>query len=96
MVFTNDIIVPTSINPNPNIQGHNRRLRWIFKGAVGALDGTLVHAIIPLDKQQLYRGRGKGDCYRNVLTICDFNMIFMFFWAGWEGIAHDSRILSEA
>nr|KAJ0213299.1 hypothetical protein LSAT_V11C400194740 [Lactuca sativa] len=96
MVFAKDIIVPTSFNPNPNIPGHNRRLRRIFRGAVGALDGTSVHAIVPLDKQRLYRGRGKGDCYQNVLAICDFNMIFTFVVAGWEGIAHDSRILSEA
>ena len=82
MVFAKDIIVPTSFNPNPNIPGHNRRLRRIFRGAVGALDGTLVHAIVPLDKQRLYRGRGKGDCYQNVLAICDFNMIFTFVVAG--------------
>nr|KAJ0214535.1 hypothetical protein LSAT_V11C400164970 [Lactuca sativa] len=96
MVFANDIIVPTSFNPNPNILGHNRRLQRIFKGAVGALDGTLLHVIVPLDKQHLYRGRGKGDCYQNVLVICDFNMIFMFVVVGWEGIAHDSRMFSEA
>ncbi|CAI9263101.1 unnamed protein product [Lactuca saligna] len=91
-----DIIVPTSFNPNPNVSRHNRRLRRIFKGAVGTLDGTLVHAIVPLDKQNLYKGRGKGDCYQNVLVISDFNLIFMFFVAGWEGISHNSRILSEA
>ncbi|KAL8089376.1 hypothetical protein AgCh_038988 [Apium graveolens] len=61
-------------------------------GAVGALDGALVHAIIPNDQQ---RGRGRGECYQNVLGICDFNMIFTFVWAGWEGVVHDSRILTE-
>ncbi|XP_071729146.1 uncharacterized protein [Rutidosis leptorrhynchoides] len=30
-----------------------------------------------------------------LLAICDFNMMFTFVWAGWEGIAHDSRILNE-
>ncbi|KAL4590011.1 hypothetical protein LXL04_002929 [Taraxacum kok-saghyz] len=75
---------------------HNRRLRRVFKGAVGTLDGTLIHAVVPVRKQDLYRGRGKGDCYQNVLAICDFNMIFTFVVAGWEGISHDSRILSEA
>ncbi|GKB33296.1 putative nuclease HARBI1 [Tanacetum coccineum] len=65
-------------------------------GAVGALDGTLIHARVPINKQHLYRGRGKGDCYQNVLAICDFNMMFTFLVAGWEGVAHDSRILSEA
>ncbi|XP_076929330.1 uncharacterized protein LOC143593647 [Bidens hawaiensis] len=96
MLFAKDMIVPTSFNPNPNIPGHNKRLRKIFKGAVGALDGTLIHAVVPTRQQDLYRGRGKGDCYQNVLAICDFNMIFTFLVAGWEGVAHDSRILSEA
>ena len=53
--------------------------------------------MIPSDKQVPYRGRGRGrgECYQNVLAICDFNMIFTFVWAGWEGVAHDSRVLSE-
>ncbi|XVF50162.1 hypothetical protein PTKIN_Ptkin04bG0073500 [Pterospermum kingtungense] len=74
---------------------HHRRLRDIFKGAIGALDGTLVHAVIPPNKQVPYRGRGRNECYQNVLAICDFNMIFTFVWAGWEGTTHDSRVLSE-
>ena len=57
------------------------RLTWIFlcyKGAIEALDGTLVHAIIPTDQQAQFRGRGRGDCYQNVLVVYDFNMIFTF------------------
>ena len=68
----------------------------IQKGAIGALDGTLIPAIIPVDEQIPYRGRGKGKCMQNVLAICDFNMIFTFILVGWEGVAHDSRVLSEA
>ncbi|GAV76742.1 LOW QUALITY PROTEIN: DDE_4 domain-containing protein, partial [Cephalotus follicularis] len=62
---------------------------------VGALDGTLVHAIIPSSQQTVYRGRGNGKCYQNVLRICDFNMIFTFVYIGWEGVAHDSRVFTE-
>ncbi|KAK6789712.1 hypothetical protein RDI58_013512 [Solanum bulbocastanum] len=43
----------------------------------------------------MYRGRGKGKCYQNVLGICDFNMIFTYVYAGWEGVAHDGRLLTE-
>ena len=50
--------------------------------------------MIPYDKQVPYRGRGREECYQNFLAICDFNMIFTFVWAGWEGVAHDSRVLS--
>ncbi|KAI3702249.1 hypothetical protein L6452_27979 [Arctium lappa] len=94
--FAKEIIVPTSFNPNPDVPGNNRRLRRIFKGAIGTLDGTLIHVVVPIQEQHLYRGRGKGECYQNVLAICDFNMVFTFVVAGWEGVAHDSRVLSEA
>ncbi|XP_052623631.1 uncharacterized protein LOC122196073 [Lactuca sativa] len=57
MIFAQDVIVRTSFNPNPNISGHNRRLRRVFKGAVGALDGTLIHVVVPAKKQELYRNK---------------------------------------
>ncbi|XP_050207583.1 uncharacterized protein LOC126657005 [Mercurialis annua] len=64
-------------------------------GVVGALDGTLIRVSIPPAQQTPYRGRGRGDCYQNVLAICDFDMLFTFVWDGWEGAAHDSRVLIE-
>ncbi|XP_052625035.1 uncharacterized protein LOC128132480 [Lactuca sativa] len=67
----------------------------IFPGAIGAPDGTLIHTVVPVDQQTHYRGRGKGECYQNVIGICNFDMIFTFAWAGWEGIAHDSNVLKE-
>nr|GEX28935.1 hypothetical protein [Tanacetum cinerariifolium] len=97
VVFAKEIIVPTNFNLNPTVPSHNRRLRQIFKGAVSALDGTLIHAYVPINKQHLYRGREMVIAIiNNVLAICDFNMMFNFFVDGWEGVAHDSRILSEA
>ncbi|KAI3721982.1 hypothetical protein L2E82_33003 [Cichorium intybus] len=95
MFFAKEIIVPTSSNATANTSRRHRRLREIFSGAMGAIDGTLVHAIVPADQQTRYRGRGKGECYQNVLGVCDFDMVFTFVWAGWEGITHDSRVLKE-
>ncbi|KAM3361037.1 hypothetical protein P3S68_015891 [Capsicum galapagoense] len=74
---------------------HNKRLQIFFKGAIGALDGTLVHVVDPANQQIIYRGRGKDKCYQNVLTICNFNIIFTYVYVGWEGIAHDARVLTE-
>ncbi|XP_071722452.1 uncharacterized protein [Rutidosis leptorrhynchoides] len=85
MEFIKEMIMPTTFDPNFDIPGSHKR-------AVGAFDGTLVHAIIPLDQQIAYRGRGKGKCYQNVLAICDFNMIFTYVYAG---VAHDSRVLGD-
>ncbi|XP_052621109.1 uncharacterized protein LOC128126970 [Lactuca sativa] len=95
MCFAREIIVPTSSNTTRNTSERHRRLKNIFPRALGALDGTLVHAVVPVDEQTRYRGRGKGECYQNVIGICDFDMIFTFVWAGWEGIAHDSKVLKE-
>ncbi|XP_050238396.1 uncharacterized protein LOC126687883 [Mercurialis annua] len=93
--FAKEMVIPTTFDPDLNQVTYHRRLRNVFKGAVGALDGTLVRASIPPTQQTPYRGRGRGDCYQNVLAICDFDMIFTFVWAGWEGVAHDSRVLTE-
>ena len=95
MVFAGEVIVPTTGDVISSTSERHRKLKEIFPGAIGALDGTLVHAIVPADQQTRYRGRGKGECFQNVLAICDFDMIFTFVWAGWEGIAHDSRVLKE-
>ncbi|KAK2649451.1 hypothetical protein Ddye_016940, partial [Dipteronia dyeriana] len=64
-------------------------------GVVGAIDGTLIHACIPLDKQVPYRACGRGECFQNVMVICDFDMLFKYVVVGWEGTTHDSMILTE-
>ncbi|KAI3720141.1 hypothetical protein L6452_21052 [Arctium lappa] len=95
MKFAKEVIRPTHFEENPNTSERQRNLRQIFPGAIGALDGTLVHAIVSADQQTRYRGRGRGECYQNILGICDFNMLFTYVWAGWEGIAHDARVLTK-
>ncbi|XP_074351413.1 uncharacterized protein LOC141690519 [Apium graveolens] len=95
MEFAKEVIVPTPYEQNTNRSKRKKKLLKIFSGAIGALDGTLIHAIVPSSQQARYRGRGRGERYQNVLGICAFNMIFTFVWAGWEGVAHDSRILTE-
>nr|XP_043608503.1 uncharacterized protein LOC122580291 [Erigeron canadensis] len=96
--FVKEVIVPTSFSPSLDISGTNRMfdLQKVFKGAVGALDGILIHAVIPADKQHLFKRSDNGKCCQNVLAICDFNMVFTFILAGWEGIADDSQVLSTA
>ncbi|XP_010276161.1 PREDICTED: putative nuclease HARBI1 isoform X1 [Nelumbo nucifera] len=93
--FSKEMIMPPSFDEDSlQFQTHTQ-LRQVFKGAVGALDGILVNAYIPRDSQISYLPRGGRVCCQNVLAICDFNMIFTFVWAGWEGAAHDSQVLME-
>ncbi|XP_075080532.1 uncharacterized protein LOC107781857 [Nicotiana tabacum] len=80
MKFAKEEISSTTSDSNLHIPSSHKKLRKVFKGAIGALDGTLVHAVIPVNQQIVYRGRRKGKCYQNVLAI----------W-----VAHDARVLTE-
>lgn len=71
-----------------------KKVMVVLKGCVGAIDGTLISAVVPIENQVAYRGR-KGECMQNVLAACSFDMLFTFVLAGWEGTAHDSRILLD-
>jgi hypothetical protein len=70
----------------------NNKLYPFFKDCLGALDGTHISIHVPLEDQARYRSR-KGTLSQNVLAVCDFNMRFVYILAGWEGSAHDGRVL---
>ncbi|KAG8472931.1 hypothetical protein CXB51_035057 [Gossypium anomalum] len=74
---------------------NNPRFYPYFKDCIGALDGTYVNASIPLNIQGRFCSR-KGGKTQNVLAAITFDLKFSYVLAGWEGSAHDSRILSVA
>ncbi|OMO51093.1 hypothetical protein CCACVL1_30010 [Corchorus capsularis] len=92
-LYTQLIKLPDDITP-PKIMC-NPRFYPYFKDCVGALDGTHVRASVPLETQGRFRGR-KGGTTQNVLAAVTFNLKFSYVLAGWEGSAHDSRVLSDA
>ncbi|XP_038721982.1 uncharacterized protein LOC120014133 [Tripterygium wilfordii] len=61
-----------------------------FKNYVGAIDGTHIPAMIPKPDIGRFIGR-KGTTTQNVMEACDFDMLYIFVSAGWEGSAHDAR-----
>ncbi|CAN1139949.1 Protein ALP1-like [Linum perenne] len=70
--------------------------RWkYFKNCLGALDGTHVKVRVIREDQNRYRDR-KGDVSINVLGVCNPNTEFIYCSAGWEGSAHDGRVLRDA
>ncbi|KAK6161036.1 hypothetical protein DH2020_004417 [Rehmannia glutinosa] len=93
--FSMSMIVAPSFEHIPSYIRNNPKYWPHFKGCIGAIDGTHVDVVIPINEQLAYRGR-KGDCTQNFMAACSFDMRFTFIWAGWEGTAHDSRILNEA
>ena len=73
----------------------NPKFSPFFDDCLGALDGVHVQAKVPEDLVAPYCSR-KGTLSQNVLGVVDFNMRFTYVCAGWEGSAHDSRVLSHA
>ncbi|XP_040963950.1 uncharacterized protein [Gossypium hirsutum] len=83
-----DESTPSEIRNNPRFYPY-------FKDCIGALDGTHIRASVPLSMQGRFRSR-KGGMTQNVLAAITFDLKFAYVLAGWEGSAHDSRILSDA
>ncbi|XP_039019765.1 putative nuclease HARBI1 [Hibiscus syriacus] len=74
---------------------NNSRFYPYFKDCVGALDGTHIRASVPPNIQGRFRSR-KGGTTQNVLAAITFDLKFTYVLAGWEGSAHDSRVLTDA
>ncbi|XP_052476946.1 uncharacterized protein LOC105798492 [Gossypium raimondii] len=83
-----DESTPSEIRNNPRFYPY-------FKDCIGALDGTYIRASVPLSMQGRFRSR-KGGTTQNVLAAITFDLKFSYVLAGWEGSAHDSRILSDS
>ncbi|KAL5567972.1 hypothetical protein UlMin_024547 [Ulmus minor] len=69
--------------------------RQKVKGCVGAIDGTYVPCVVPAEVAAAYRNR-KGFTSQNVMAVVDFEMKFTYIVVGWEGSAHDARVLNVA
>lgn len=60
------------------------------------MDGThIVTAGVYRNIKAAYYDR-HNQLSQNVLCICDFDMLYTFVYSGWEGSAHDTRILFDA
>jgi len=92
-LHTTFVVLPDSNTPLPD------RLKdpkySYFKDCLGALDGTHISAYIPVIDQDRFRNR-KGTLSQNVLAVCNFDLIFVYLLPGWEGSAHDGRVLQDA
>ncbi|KNE92049.1 hypothetical protein PSTG_14582 [Puccinia striiformis f. sp. tritici PST-78] len=80
--------IPHQIQSNPKFSP-------FFDKCLGALDGVHIPASVPAHKTTPYRNR-KRFLSQNVLGVCNFGMRFMYMRVGWEGTAHDARVLRDA
>ncbi|KAL8492702.1 hypothetical protein ACS0TY_024050 [Phlomoides rotata] len=88
-------ITPPNVSETPTQVLNDPRFYPYFEGVIGAMDGTLIPAAVRADCQSAFRSR-KGTISQNVLAICDFNLMFTYVYAGWEGSASDAHVLSNA
>ncbi|CAI0429780.1 unnamed protein product [Linum tenue] len=69
--------------------------RWkYFKNYLGALDGTHIDVRPLKEEQTKYRDRS-DHLTINCLGVCTPNLEFIYCLAGWEGSAHDTRVLRD-
>ena len=66
-----------------------------FNGGIGVTDDSHVEVEVPA-KELVNHTCRHGYTSQNILTICDFDMRFIFTVACWPGSAQDSRILNHA
>ncbi len=59
------------------------------------MDGTYINVNVRSKDRGKYRTR-KGTIAMNVLGVCAPNMQFIYVLPGWEGSAHDVRVLRNA
>ena len=66
-----------------------------FAGCIGAIDGTHIHARIPVKDQPQWRNQ-KGWISQNIFAAVRFDGSFSYILAGGEGSMHDARLLNFA
>jgi len=95
ILHQNVVRQPTPSTPLAHKIYSNRRFTPYFDDYIGALDGTHIAISVPLQEQPRYRNR-KHFLSQNVLAVYDFDLFFVYVLPGWEGSAHDQRVLSDA
>jgi hypothetical protein len=101
VVLHEDVVQePTVMSPVPWKIANNAKF-VAFRDCVGAIDGTHIAAHVPATKngqpvnQKPWLNR-KGYLSQNVAACCDFDLRFVFIHAGYEGSAHDSKVIKDA
>ena len=89
-----EVVKPPSTETPVEIRDNKKRFPY-FMDCLGALDGSHFQAHIP--EKDIVRFRNHhGDVTQNVLAVVDFRMNFTYLLTGWEGTAHDGRVLWDA
>ncbi|CAL8150682.1 unnamed protein product [Prunus armeniaca] len=97
-IALNSIASDWMAKPGPAVPSKIRestRFYPYFKDCIGAIDGTHIPAMVRGRDVSSYRNR-HGKISQNVLAACNFDLEFIYVLSGWEGSAHDSKLLNDA
>jgi len=91
------MVVPNINTPLSSVIADNPKYAEFFQNCIGTLVGTMIPAIVcgPDAAGGAFRDR-KGNLSQNVLGVINFDMTFQYVLGGWDGSAHDSRVLNDA
>lgn len=89
------VILPGPNEPLDSRIAEDTKYFPYFENCLGALDVTHLPAHVPALLAPPYRNR-KGWLSQNVLGVCRMDLTFCYVLAGWEGSAHDDRVLEYA
>ncbi|KAH6785478.1 hypothetical protein C2S51_037933 [Perilla frutescens var. frutescens] len=89
-----DMMVKPSTGIPAKIQ-KSTRFNPLFKDCIEAIDGTHIPAMVTSREANSFCNRHDIQSH-NVLAACNFDLQFMYVLSGWEGSAHDSKLLNDA
>jgi hypothetical protein len=74
----------------------NHKLIPYFEKCIVALDRVHIPTHVPASCNPVAYCNRNGFLSQNVLGVCDFNLCFTYLHVGWEGSAHNARVLASA
>lgn len=90
-----ELVRPPSTVDEGALASRGPRFWPAFSGCVGAMDGTHLSIYVRGEDPAPWRNR-KGYLSQNVLAVVNFDRRFTYVLPGFEGSAHDNRVLGVA
>jgi hypothetical protein len=93
--YTDYVSLPAADDPPMPYITDNPKFFPFFQDAIGAIDGTHF-ACSPTAAERAAARDYKGGVTQNCLAACNFNLVFVYIFSGWEGSATDSAMFNNA
>ena len=92
--YTDNVHLPHDHSPVPPEIQKNHKFFPFFEDALGTRDGTHINCSPTAADWQVAHD-WKGTVTQNCLTICGFNMKFIYVFSSWDGTVSDSTMFHD-